>query len=375
MRPPRLPPTASWLVVRIFFETFIAALGTFLTVDLLASFIDKFDDLMSYGLFRTAGLEYLLLKLPLMTSQLLPVAALAGVLLGMAMLNRSGELLALQGLGISRWEIAFPLLMIAGLLSMANFGLNETIVPAATRRSKYLLDGVIHNDPYFNQSIIQNWVRTRDSFIGIQGYDLNRKRLVGIRVFQIGPQYALHAIYSATTADWNGTDWIFSGLKTLDVKRQPDQRQSARQKPGSIGGAAAQAFHLDAKPGDFAFVILSPEEFSLSDLNAYIAKLRRNGLDPGSYFVDRDVKYALPFSCLVLVFCGLALSLDPVPRGTSAGRGFILGLGVGLTYWIILGFTIAFGRSGILPPWLAAWLPNLLFSLLGASLFLTGEER
>ena len=133
--------------------------------------------------------------------------------------------------------------------------------------------------------------------------------------------------------------------------------------------------HLDAKPGDFSFAILSPEEFSLSELDAYILKLRRNGLDPGSYLVDRDVKYALPLSCLVLMFCGLSLSLDPVPRASSGGRAFILGLGIGIAYWIIMGFTISFGRSGLMEPWLAAWLPNFLFSMLGVALFIGGEER
>jgi lipopolysaccharide export system permease protein len=359
----RLPPTAAWFVVKVFGETFLGALITFIVLDLLASFVDKFDDLMSYGLFRPAGIEYLMLKLPLMTSQLIPVACLAGVLLGLAMLNRNGELLALQGLGISRMGIAAPLLLISAFLSLATFGLNETIVPAATRRSKYLLDTVIQKQPQFVYSA-QNWLRIRGGFVGAKSYDAAHKRLIGVRIFQIGPQYRLGAIYSADYADWNGKDWTFSGLKVLNLKNQ-----------GALAAAGTRNFQLDAKPGDFSFAILSPEEFSLSELDDYIAKLRRNGLDPGSYLVDRDVKYALPLSCLVMMFCGLALSLDPVPRAARAGRGFILGLGIGLAYWITLGFTISFGRSGIMPAWLAAWLPNLLFSLLGVALFLTGEER
>jgi lipopolysaccharide export system permease protein len=269
------------------------------------------------------------LKLPLMTAQLTPIACLTGVLLGLAMLNRSGELLALQGLGISRLGIALPLLMISALLSLVTFGLNEMVVPAATRRSKYLLNAVIQHQPQSNYSA-QNWLRTGDSFVGVKSYDAACKRLVGIRIYQIGPQYVLHAIYSADRADWNGKDWTFSGLKVLNLKH-----------PGSLAAATTRDFHLDTKPADFSFAILSPEEFSLSELDDYIAKLRRNGLDPGSYLVDRDVKYALPLSCLVMMFCGLALSLDPVPRASSAGRGFILGLGLGLSYWITLNFTIS----------------------------------
>ncbi len=359
----RMPPTAAWLVVRMFGETFCGALITFIVLDLLASFIDKFDDLVSYGLFKPAGIEYLVLKLPLMTAQLIPVACLAGVLMGFAMLNRNGELLALQGLGISRLALALPLLAIASVLSLATFVLNETIVPAATRQSKYLLDGVIHHQGQFVYKA-QNWLRTHDCFVGVKSYDAEHQRLIGVRIFQIGPQYTLGAIYSADAAQWDGRQWTFLGLKTIELRRR-----------GTVAAAHTRGFHLDAKPGDFSFAILSPEEFSLSELDDYIAKLRRNGLDPGSYLVDRDVKYALPLSCLVMMFCGLALSLDPVPRAFSAGRGFILGLGIGLAYWITLGFTISFGRSGVLPAWMAAWSPNFLFSMLAAALFLAGEER
>jgi lipopolysaccharide export system permease protein len=363
MRPGRrLPPTAAWFVVTMFVQTFLGALATFTILDLLASFIDKFDDLVNFGLLRPEGIEYLLLKLPLIIAQLMPVACLAGVLLGLGMLNRNGELLALQGLGISRVGIALPLLLVSALLSLAAFGLNETVVPAATRRSKFLLDGVIRKQPGYGFKV-KNWLRTRDCFVAVTAYDAIHQRLMGIRIFQVGPQYKMRAIYSADTADWDGKDWVFSELKVLNIK------------PGSVTGGRAPEFRLDAQPSDFSFALLTPEEYSLSELDAYIAKLRRNGLEPGAYLVDRDVKYALPLSCLVLMFCGLALSLDPVPRASSAGRGFILGFGIGVIYWVTLGFTISFGRSGLMVPWLAAWLPNILFSLLGAALFVAGEER
>jgi len=366
MRPSRrfLLPTTTLLVARTFGETFLGALATFVVIDLLTAFIDKFDPLVAYGLLREAGIEYLLLKLPLMTAQLMPVACLAGVLLGLGMLNRNGELLALQGLGISRIGIAIPLLFMSALLSIVAFWLNESIAPAATRRSNYLLYNVIQKQPEFVYNA-QNWLRTRDAFVKVWAYDPVRKRLAGVRIYQIGPQYTLRAILSADAADWNGTEWVFSGLKVLNVDHHD----------GPLLAAPAPKFQLDARPGDFSFAMLDPEEFSLPELDDYIDKLRRNGLEPGAYLVDRDVKFALPLSCLVMMVCGLALSLDPVPRASSAGRGFILGFGIGLFYWVILGFTVAFGRSGVVPPWLAAWFPNVVFFILGASLFLTGEER
>jgi lipopolysaccharide export system permease protein len=42
-------------------------------------------------------------------------------------------------------------------------------------------------------------------------------------------------------------------------------------------------------------------------------------------------------------------------------------------YFIIMQFSLAFGTGGYLPPWFAAWCPNLLFGITG--LVLTSRVR
>jgi lipopolysaccharide export LptBFGC system permease protein LptF len=129
------------------------------------------------------------------------------------------------------------------------------------------------------------------------------------------------------------------------------------------------------KPSDLNLLWLDPEEFSLWELDRYIRDLQRKGLDPGGYIVDRDLKYAMPLSCLIMVALGIMLSLDPLPRNLSLGRSFGLAIGIGFAYWLAFGLTSSLGRSAIIPAWVAAWLPNLLFSMVAVSIFLVGEER
>ena len=104
-------------------------------------------------------------------------------------------------------------------------------------------------------------------------------------------------------------------------------------------------------------------------------ELRREGLDPGGYVVDRDLKYAMPLSCLVMVALAMVLSLDPLPRNMSLGRSFGLAIAIGFGYWLALGLTSSLGRSATFPAWVAAWLPNITFATIGASIFLLGEEH
>ena len=135
---PRLRPRSTAFSAATFLGPFVVCLAAFTAAYLLGDIFDRFDDLMRYGGFGLLGLEYFALKLPLIISQLLPVASLAGVLLGFALLNRTGEVLACQQLGISRLEMAVPVLLLAALISIADFAISETVVPVATREAKHL---------------------------------------------------------------------------------------------------------------------------------------------------------------------------------------------------------------------------------------------
>ena len=162
---------------------------------------------------------------------------------------------------------------------------------------------------------------------------------------------------------WNGHKWIPDGMKVFRI----DQ--------GGVVPVDTTRLDLGLSPADFALLRLDPEEFSLWELNRYIQDLRSKGLDPGGYVVDRDLKYAMPFSCLIMVALGMALSLDPLPRNLSLGRSFGLAIVIGFGYWLAMGITTSFGRSGLLTPWISAWLPNVVFAMITLSIFLFGEER
>src|SRR5258708_33655031 len=134
------------------------------------------------------GVEYFALKLPLIVSQILPVASLAGVLLGFALLNRSGEVLACQQLGISRLEMATPVLVVALLISLFNFALNETLVPLVTRQARYLYEVELKKREIRGVFFAQRtWVRMRNGFLSAAPYDSPTQTLRGFTIYQLVP--------------------------------------------------------------------------------------------------------------------------------------------------------------------------------------------
>jgi lipopolysaccharide export system permease protein len=362
---PRLSPVMDRFIAGQFFGPFMVCLAAFTAAYLLGDMFDRFDDLIRYGGLGLLGLEYFALKLPLIISQVLPVACLAGVLLGFALLNRSGEVLACQQLGISRVEMAMPVLLVAVLISAFDFIVSETVVPAATREAKYIYSVELKKRQlravFANRRI---WVRVRDGFVSVERFDKRDSQLVGITHYQLDDHFGLRDLVHAKTAKWNGQGWEASGLDSFQVA-----------KGGTVTITDATHLDLGLTPADFGLLRFDPEEFSLWELDRYIADLRSKGLDPGGYVVDRDLKYAMPLACLIMVALGMALSLDPLPRNLSLGRSFGLAIVIGFAYWTALGITSALGRSAILPAVVAAWIPNFMFAMIAVGIFLFGEER
>lgn len=82
-------------------------------------------------------------------------------------------------------------------------------------------------------------------------------------------------------------------------------------------------------------------------------------------------RIAAPWTCMVVV-------LIAIPFGAPSGRrnifyGVAGSLAWGFLYFTVQRFGFALGQSGIVPPWLGAWLPNASFGLLG--LWLTARVR
>src|SRR5204863_2942089 len=82
-------------------------------------------------------------------------------------------------------------------------------------------------------------------------------------------------------------------------------------------------------------------------------------------------RFAAPWTCLVVV-------LIAIPFGAASGRrnvfvGVASSIFICFSYFMILKLGLALGTGGYVPPWLAAWSPNIVFA--GTGLFLTRRDR
>ena len=86
-----------------------------------------------------------------------------------------------------------------------------------------------------------------------------------------------------------------------------------------------------------------------------------------AYLTHWHYRWALPLTCLVTVLLAAPLSIHFARRG--AGSGIFLAIVLSMLMLFISSITLALGEAAVVPPLLAAWLPNIVFSLLGLYLY------
>ena len=96
--------------------------------------------------------------------------------------------------------------------------------------------------------------------------------------------------------------------------------------------------------------------------------------------MHRDLEVGL-WAKTSVPFVTLLMPLLPFPFGVRAGRrgstsaGIVLAILLGFSYWLVLAVGLSLGKTGVLPPVLAAWVGNIVFAVLGIVLLLRAESH
>ncbi len=336
----------------------------FLMIYVLVDFFDNLDSFLRHGASASAVARHLLYKIPLIITQLVPVATLASVLLGLGIMAHHSEITALRASGISTLQIGWPLLLTAAILGLTILFWNEVVVPYCASRSRQIEYVEIKKQPM--RALLSEhgiWFHGSAGIYNIEHFDSRQERLVGLTVYDFSPTFELKRLVEIPSAQWRGDRWEFH----LATERSFDDA-------GNVGVTALghEDFTLPDRPQDFRILDTDAEELNFLRLRHRINDLSRKGIDMTELRVDLHLKLALPFLPFVMTLIAIPLaSRNPRQRPLVASAG--MGLMVGFSYWVILALCLSLGHGGAIPPAIAGWAANAVFTVLGAFLLLGPE--
>ena len=358
-----LLPVIGRHLVREFLAAFALSLAAFVVIYVTAEFFDRLDSFLRHDAASGAIVRYFVFKLPLVVTQVTPFAVLVGSLVGLGLLARQNEFVALRACGVSVWQLAAPLLGFAALISVCTFAWNETLVPYSAHRWHEIENLEIkRRGPASVFAGREVWFHGRAGFYNIDRVSPGKRMLLGLAVYQLDPDFRLTRLVEAESAVWDGARWQLVGARTLEFG--PD---GVHEQP-----AAPSGFAIPETLEDFRAVSVEPEELSYGMLRRQIRDLRRKGIDTYESMVDLHLKLAYPAASLIMMLLAVPLTAFGT-RVTSFAASVGIGFAVGFAYFFLVAFTRPLGQTGSLPPALAAWAANLIFALVGGAYLLGGE--
>jgi len=349
--------TLNRYIRREFLKILSLSLSSLVLMYVIVVFLQKMNVFNRYQASFYLILQYLFYKIPEVTFQwTLPYAVLLSILLTLGTLSRHSEITALKAGGVSLYRITLPLFLIVFLISVVHFLGNEYLVPSTYQKSRYIWDVKIKKEKpasFFKNYKI--WYRSDHRIFNIQLLDPQNKTLKGFTLYQFDDQFRCIQRIDAREVKWVDGKWQFSqgALRTFGIDG------SLQMTPFK-----ERDFPLDEKWESFQKIERDPEEMSYTELSAYIQRIQASGYDATRYLVGLYSKLSHPLLNLIMVLIGIPFALR---TGRSGGVALSIGISViiGFAYGVIFYIFLSIGKTGVLPPFLSAWTPTLLFGLTG----------
>ncbi len=304
----------------------------------------------------SAILQVILYKTPEFMRDTLPVGMALATSLAMSRLARESELTAIRTAGARILRVIAPMAIFGVVVAIANFYIVEKVVPRTSKTANRIAAQAAilgFGAQTFQANKVISLKQYTASFGTVQrkGDDLDiRDILLVERGGELGTVY----LTSADSAIYHNGEWSFHNaywrwIKGMDL---------IEAKPKS------DFVLFDKLVIDDLFMPPTPDELSTDQIRAAIETGRKIKSDTKALEVQLYVKYSVPAACIVFAIVSPVFAIFFARTG-----GFV---GVLVSFVVVLLYynayvisTLILGKAQFCPPWLAAWLPDILFSLAG----------
>lgn len=347
-------------ILREFLKIFTLTLIAFVSIYLVIDIFEQFDRLIEHRVRFGDGFKLFLYKTPFIFYQTSPVAVLMATLISLGIFVRRSEFTAAMAGGISVSCFFIPFFMTALAVSGLNFMLNESIIPLANQKVmaiKETMGGINKRRTQFVQDSV--WFRDKMDIYSIDYIEPQKGILKGLTIYKLDNDFNIIKRIDAKEVSWINGKWIAAGGKELSFQ-QGGLVEEIKMTGNTIP--------LAEKPEDLINIERLADEMNFRELLRYVNKLKREGYAPVRYLVDLHSKISFPLVSIIMAMIGMPFALKSGRHG-----GIAVGVGIsiiiGFSYWVVFAVNTSLGYNGITPPFLAAWLTNFIFAVLGILMF------
>lgn len=341
---------------------FIFCVLLFLLLYVLIDACNNIDEMLDRKVAFATMVEYYLSFLPMIFVQTAPIACLVAGLLTLSGMNMNNEVIAMRTAGLSFWMITRPIICFGVLVSLLIMTVNEAVVPQAVATTdKIKNERMVYARHRKSPPPIANmtFLGLKNRLYFINSFDPGNNRMEGITILEQDDKQNLKSKIVALKGNWLKNHWKFYQVQVLNFDEEDHMT-------GEIEHFDEKVMDISESVDDFMRQRVQVSAMNLKQLTDYIRKFKYSGarMILRNLQVDFHSKIAYPFSNLIILLVGLPFGLMTKRRKGITFAALGLCLIIGFLYYVFNAVFLAFGKSGNLPPVLAAWMTNIGFIFL-----------
>ncbi|MEW6196264.1 MAG: LptF/LptG family permease [Bacteroidota bacterium] len=340
-------------LVKQFVQTILFGLLAFTLLFVIIDMMENLDDFIDQNVQTEIILQYYFVFIPEIIRLMIPVSVLLASLFTAGKMANLNELTAVKAGGVSIYRFMIPFIITSIIISLLTVYFGGYIVPSANKHKVYIEQNYMRKGlTYIGSNIFFQDSDTR--IVSIFTYDVHNEvaRKISVQEFNkkdktklISRIDALQMKYEPKTNAW---------LLTQGIKRTFSDSNETAEKFSFL-----EIKGMNFKPEDVIKKQRKPEEMSLSELSDYADEQRKTGNDPTQILIEYQSRLAFAFSSIVVVLFGLPVSANKRRGGLALQFG--INLLVTFLYLVFMKISQAYGKNGVLNPFITAWFANFIF--------------
>ncbi|GAU09811.1 LptF/LptG family permease [Desulfoplanes formicivorans] len=325
---------------------FGAGIGIYLLIELF----DRLDDFLKAGVGLSTIVMYFAAKTPLIISQIFPAVFLLSLLIQFSLMHRNREIIALTSCAVPFAVIGRTIVVYALVWSALLFGFSQVLGTKGYSVAHRIWKEDVRKKQLSQQVLYNVWFREENRIIRIRSFKPFQGVGRGAAVYALsGDGNKVEQIAEAKGVEVHGNTWTFMEVNHLHIQ--------------SFSRRWEDRMDLILKTDPRSFATLesekAPQYLSYWNLSRVIKGLGQAGSNVEGLVTALHAKISYPVSLLVMACAAIALTLAV----TNVYLSVLAGLVLVFAYYAIFVMSTAAGENGLLPPFVAAWMPNAVFGL------------
>ena len=354
---------------RYFFKRYMITAVWFLLgvmgIVFLADFSETSRRMSSFvGYTVPGGLAMTALRVPLILQQTIPFVTLFVGMTTLIALNRRYELVVARAAGISAWQFITPFVMGAlfiGLLTMlvinplAAWGQRTSTSMEGTWRAASNRTSTPKLVPWLRQTS-----DGQDTIIGAKNFLEDGSLLIDVVLFHFNQNGDISLRQDAKSAKLEDGYWLLNDI----IETRPGE-SSRRLATAQVPTNLKRQFVSES--------LAQPESTAFYDLSNKIEIARSFGISTKALETQFHSLLSLPFLLVAMTLIAATVSLK-FSRFNQSRSVILGGIVSGFVLYVVTVLVKAFGSSGVVPPYVAVWIPVIVAMSLGATILLHQED-